>query len=40
MDAAFISHIIGWFLAAMFATGGVLCLGALFSLGRATHRKD
>lgn len=40
MDAAFLSHVIGWLLAAMFAVGGVLCVGALLSLGRATNRKD
>ncbi|WP_298865309.1 hypothetical protein [Microbacterium sp.] len=40
MDAAFISHIIGWFLGGMFVLGSVLCFGALFSLGRATNRRD
>lgn len=40
MDAAFFSHIIAWFLAAMFTVGGVLCLGALVSMGRSGYRKD
>jgi hypothetical protein len=40
MDYGFMSHAIFWLIGAMAALGAVLTVGAFWSLGRASYRKD
>ena len=40
MDYGFTTHAILWLIGAMAAVGGLLTLGALWSMGRANYRKD
>lgn len=40
MDYGFLSHAIFWLIGAMAALGAVLTVGAFWSLGRASYRKD
>ena len=40
LDAAFLSHAVLWVIGAMTLAATVLTAGALFTLGRASYRKD
>ncbi|MDX2375834.1 hypothetical protein M4I32_03360 [Microbacterium sp. LRZ72] len=39
LDDALISHFVLWFIGALTLVGGVLTVGAFWSLGRAGYRK-
>ncbi|MGF3056720.1 hypothetical protein [Microbacterium sp. YY-01] len=40
LDAVFLSHAINWLIGVMTVVGGVLCIGALLSMGRTPSRKN
>ena len=40
LDAAFLSHAILWLIGAMSVCAVVTTVGALFSMGRTSYRKD
>ncbi|GAA5150393.1 hypothetical protein GCM10025768_15190 [Microbacterium pseudoresistens] len=40
LDAAFLSHVLFWFIGAMTLAGSVLTVGALCVMGRSGYRKD
>lgn len=40
MDGAFVSHVIFWIIGAMTAVAAVASIGAMYSMGRSSYRKD
>ncbi|SJN35175.1 hypothetical protein FM104_08765 [Microbacterium esteraromaticum] len=40
LDAAFLSHVLLWFIGAMSVVGVVTMTGALILMGRTGYRKD
>ncbi|WP_461474253.1 hypothetical protein [Microbacterium sp. HJ5] len=40
MEYGFLSHALFWLIGAMAAVGAVLTIGAFWSLGRSSYRKD
>lgn len=40
LDGAFISHLLFWIVGGMTAVGFVLTIGAFFTMGRSSYRKD
>jgi hypothetical protein len=40
LDGAFLSHVILWLIGAMALCASVVTIGALFSMGRTSYRKD
>jgi hypothetical protein len=40
MDYGFLSHALLWLIGGMAALGALLTIGAFWSLGRASYRKD
>ncbi|WP_281422023.1 hypothetical protein [Microbacterium flavescens] len=40
MDYGFLSHALLWLIGGMTALGALLTAGALWSMGRASYRKD
>ncbi|WP_268748223.1 hypothetical protein [Microbacterium sp. CH12i] len=40
LDGAFLSHVLLWLIGVMALGATVLTIGALFSMGRTSYRKD
>ena len=40
MEYGFLSHALLWLIGAMAAVGALLTIGAMWSMGRASYRKD
>lgn len=40
IDAAFLSHVIFWFIGAMVVCGGIGLVGAMVAMSRTGYRKD
>jgi len=40
LDAVFITHALYWLIGAMAVCGAVMSVGAMFSMGRSSYRKD